>query len=146
MTWVCDVASVSKISARVGMMTLPFDSFHTGCPVLPGLGGPVDHCRQDRSVEASGEMVLIRRLHRSLLLSSPSEAFRMTSGEHRCNDHLQVDLFYQLRREKNFFHLALHENNGCVFRDKISDEDSNGCTDHPDREKETDDIVYLALW
>ncbi|GHO80423.1 hypothetical protein KSD_81940 [Ktedonobacter sp. SOSP1-85] len=25
------------------------------------------------------------------------------------------------------------ENNGCVFRDKINDEDSNVCIDHPDR-------------
>ncbi|GLV55384.1 hypothetical protein KDH_22310 [Dictyobacter sp. S3.2.2.5] len=30
----------------------------------------------------------------------------MTSGEQRCNDHLQVDLFYQLRRKKNFLDLA----------------------------------------
>src|SRR6266566_303950 len=63
-------------------------------------GGPVDHCRQCRSVEASGEFVLIRCIHRYLLLSSPHDAFRMTYGEQRCNDHLQVYLFYQLRREK----------------------------------------------
>jgi hypothetical protein len=30
----------------------------------------------------------------------------MTYGEQRCNYHLQVYLFYRLRREKNFFDLA----------------------------------------
>ncbi len=35
-------------------------------------GGSVYHCRPGRSVEVSGEMVLIRCLHRYLLLASPS--------------------------------------------------------------------------
>ncbi|GHO98934.1 hypothetical protein KSF_089820 [Reticulibacter mediterranei] len=46
---------------------------------------------------------------------------------------IQKILFVSFEEPDPDFLLHPSENNGCVFRDKISDEDSNVYTDHPDR-------------
>src|SRR5579859_3294852 len=50
--------------------------------------GPVDHGRQRRSVEAFGEMVLIRCMHRCLLLSSPCSRIQDARDPYQTPSHL----------------------------------------------------------